>query len=395
VIGALYSRLLEEWRQALSGIPSAQGVWDNVDGGAWIWQNDGLCLKSGGREWYSLAWKTCDAAAIRGLRNFLIEVTIQGAGELAGFSFGPFRDFLAEPCSQGTRVQLEVDLHTGRWVFRVDGRVTGPKWWNSAVNSTNEIATGSFALKARRPRDVVFQDLRFHAFQDSCRLSVILTCNRFLQRLRLALRNWCHQRIPPGTHEILIVNPSSPDGTHEYLRAVARSYPDVRVREVAVPENLRMNKGAMINRALPLACGDWLWFTDADCLFPLGAAAAALEYAKDRSDRLIYGQRRYLDASLTSDLLCGRRDSAADFDLLTHTQTGRPHENSPWGYTQIIHRSAMNRITYPESFNHFAHCDSHFLEQCKSRRITPEQMPGLFCLHLDHPFAWYGNQEFL
>jgi len=395
VIEALASRLGEEWRRALAGDSLAQGSWENIDAGNWNWRNDGLYLKSDGNEWYSLAWKTCDTVAIRGLKNFLIAVTIQGAAELAGFSFGPFRDFLAEPGSQGTHLQLEVDLDTSRWLFRVDGRVTEPKWWNSAVNSTNDIAGGNFALKARRAQQVSFHDLAFHVFEDSCRLSVILTCNRFLQRLRLALRNWCHQRVPSGTHELLVVNPSSPDGTHEYLRAVARSYPEVRGREVAAPGTLNMNKGAMINRALPLAAGEWIWFTDADCIFSPDAAAAALEYVQGRSDRLIYGQRRYLTAALTSDLLSGRRDSLADFEVLAQADTGRPHENSPWGYTQIVHRSAMDRVRYPEYFNHFAHCDSHFIELCKSRRVTPQQMPGMFCLHLDHPFAWYGNQEFL
>ena len=87
--------------------------------------------------------------------------------------------------------------------------------------------------------------------ENSCRLSVIMTCFRFLQRLKLALRNWCHQDqdLPFGAFEVLIVNPESPDGTHEHLATVARSFPHIRVHEIAVGADLSTNKGAMINRA--------------------------------------------------------------------------------------------------------------------------------------------------
>src|SRR5207302_793916 len=192
---------------------------------------------------------------LRRFNKFVVAITVQGSGQAAGLSFGPFRDFLTEVGSQPRRLQLEVDASANNWRFRVDGCVVEPAWWNSAVNSANDLLSNALTLKARRPEDVLFRDLAFHIFRESCQISIVITCNRFLQRLRLALRNWCHQESPSGTHEVLVVNPGNPDGTHEHVRSVARSYPDVRISEVAVPSTLATNKGAMINGAIPFCRG--------------------------------------------------------------------------------------------------------------------------------------------
>jgi glycosyltransferase involved in cell wall biosynthesis len=271
----------------------------------------------------------------------------------------------------------------------------GPAWWNSAVKDTNDILDGTFMLKARWPQEVLFRDVSLTVFSESCKISIVITCNRFLQRMRVALRNWCHQKSPSGLYEVVVVNPESPDGTHQHLCSVARSYPELRICEVAVPSGLASNKGAMINAAIPFCHGEWIWFTDADCLFPPDAVALALQYAENRAGKLLYAQRRYLSAERTDDLLSGRIDSLTDFDTLAGGVFERCHENAPWGYTQIVHRPQFRKLRYPESFDHFAHGDNHFINACKLRRIVPEQVPGLFCLHLDHPFAWYGNREFL
>jgi len=192
-----------------------------------------------------------------------------------------------------------------------------------------------------------------------------------------------------------VVNPGNPDGTREHMRAVARSYPEVRVGEIPAPARLATNKGALINYAVPYSRGEWIWLTDADCLFPDSAIGAVLEHLKGRPDRLFYGQRRYLTGARTGELLAGRADGLSGFQSLAAATAVQPPENSPWGYTQIVPRAAFDRVRYTESFNHFAHSDGHFIESCKQAGFPPEQVPGLFCLHLDHPFAWYGSSEFL
>jgi glycosyltransferase involved in cell wall biosynthesis len=99
---------------------------------------------------------------------------------------------------------------------------------------------------------------------------------------------------PPGAWEILVVNPQSPDGTSEHLAAVARSYPHVRIRKIAVSAALATNKGAMINRALDLVRGDWIWLTDADRLFSTDASATVLRRVEGQYRHLFYGCRKHL-----------------------------------------------------------------------------------------------------
>ena len=76
-------------------------------------------------------------------------------------------------------------------------------------------------MKARRAEEVRFERLIIHSLRSSCRISVVITCYRFLQRLRLSVHNWCNQQASSGSYEVLVVNPGSPDGTHEFLAAVA------------------------------------------------------------------------------------------------------------------------------------------------------------------------------
>jgi Glycosyl transferase family 2 len=334
---------------------------------------------------------------LKDLKNFIVEVTISGKAEAAGLSFGPYKDFLTglDSISGARHLLLEVDVGAGYWAFRVDGQLMDRCWWDAAVRGVDDLIDGTLTFKAKRVERALFQDLAIHTFQSSCQLSVIITCYRFLQRLRVSIRNWCHQSLPSGMYEVLVVNPNSPDGTHEHLAAVARSYPHVRVREVAVGSNLATNKGVMINRAMDTSRGDWIWLTDADCLFSPDCAARVMGQIDGRTHRLFYGQRRYLAASQTAALLANRIDGLREFKALSQCANAREPENAPWGYTQIVHRSTLGRVKYQEGLNHFAQSDLLFVEACRRRGITPEQIDGLFCLHLDHPFAWYGTSAFL
>jgi glycosyl transferase family 2 len=335
------------WREAVAGNARAQAGWEIVDGGKWLWQHVGVRVQGTGPEWIALRWLGWNAESARMLKNFLIEVTISGNAGAAGLSFGGFKDFLVALDSQtaARRLQLELDVEANRWAFRVNGKLMQRCWWDAAVTSVEDILNGEFRLKVRYADEVVFQDLAVQFLQASCELSIIITCSRFLQRLRLSLRNWCHQDLPSGMHEVLVVNPQSPDGTHEHLAAVARSYPHVRVREIAVENDLIKNKGAMINRAFAASRGEWIWLTDADCLFGPGCA--------------------------------------------------RQPERHHWGYTQIVHHSTLSRVQYGENQNHFAHTDGIFADACRREGVLPKAIEGLFCLHLDHPFSWYGTSMFL
>ncbi len=269
------------------------------------------------------------------------------------------------------------------------------RWWNAAVQSSADLLAGTLALKVRYAEQVLFQNLVLRTLPPSCQISVIITCSRFAQRLRVTLRNWCHQRLGIGAYELLIVNPQSPDGTHEHLAAVARSYPELRVRELTVDPELALNKGAMINHAVRASRGEWIWLTDADCLFGPGSAALMLAHVHGRPNHLYFGERRYLTRAQTDALLSGRYDGLSDFDQLASDEHLRGSDRAPWGYTQIVHRSVMQRVCYRDDIDHFAYTDNAFVEACRLLAILPSPVDGLFCLHLDHPFSWYGTEAFL
>ena len=222
------------WNKALSGSRRHRSEWQVAEGGSWNWTNEGVTIRNDGAEWTGLAWQSCGPNVLGQLRNFLAETTVRGTAEAAGVSFGPFKDFLV-PVNDATgprRIQVEVDGDAGTWGLRVDGRLMIRQWWDSGVHGTRDLLAGILTLKARRAEEVTFSDLAVHRFASSCRLSIIVTCYRYVQRLRIVLRNWCAQRLPSGAWEILVVNPQSPDGTAEHVATVARSYPHVRVRKL-------------------------------------------------------------------------------------------------------------------------------------------------------------------
>lgn len=394
---SLEDRLQSGWRQCVLGDRAAQGNWNVEDSGKWEWQPRGLVLRNEGAEWAASRWQLCGSAELSHLRNFVIEVTVSGKANAAGISFGPWKDFLTplEPSMGKRRLQFEVDATAGTWTFRVDGRLTARCWWDSALGGVEDLLNGILTLKARAADEVCFEEFSVNRFESSCRISIIMTCFRFQQRLRVTLRNWCHQTLPSGAFEVLVVNPQSPDGTRELMAAAARSFSHVRVREIPVSAEVGKNKGTMINAAIGVCRGEWIWLTDADCVFPPDCLSLVLDRIQGGHNRLYYGQRRYLSEGQTDGLLSGRLDSLKDFDELATVADGRESENAPWGYTQIFHRSVLGRVRYCEHINHFAHCDDIFVQECRRRRINPEQVPGLFCLHLHHPFAWYGTDVYL
>jgi glycosyltransferase involved in cell wall biosynthesis len=274
----------------------------------------------------------------------------------------------------------------GTWTFRVDGRLT-------PAGTPRRPPDAAPSLKAFRGSDVVFDDVRIRRFPARCRLSIILTCHRFLQRLRVVLAAWCRQDAPSGSIEVIVVNPASPDGTSEHLAAVAASYPQVRVRELFV--DAPAHKPILINKGVRASSGDWIWLTDADCLFPTSAASVVLrELDRIATSVLLYGGRQHLRRDDTEALLAMALDGVADFAALERRADAHPSELYPWGYTQIVRREVLLRTPYREDIPHFAHSDGAFVEACRRRGIPERPVPGLRCLHLDHPFAWYGTDAF-
>jgi len=390
--------LLAEWRQhALAGEASTEPAWEVDEGGVWDWLPGQLRVRGSGTEWSVLRWPNFGSLAMHELGNFVVEVTVAGTADAAGVSFGPYKDCLVRlNAGPGPfRLQVEADAAAGTWAFRVDGVLMHRVWWDAALHSAADVLAGVLSFKARSVQAACFSDFSVTTFDASCQLSVVLCCNRYLQRLRLALRNWCEQSLPSGAYEVLVVNPGSPDGTHEHLAAVAAGYPHMRIREITAPPEVGTNKGAMINTAVRSARGRWIWLTDADCLFPPAAAATVVDRIGRGENRLWYGRRLFLSTQQTAALLSGRLDPVRDFAALAESPAPKTPDALPWGYTQIVRADTLREIRYREDIHNFSASDEYFWRSCQARGIRAEQIAGLACLHLDHPFAWYGTQGFL
>ncbi|HEY6136563.1 MAG TPA: glycosyltransferase family 2 protein [Thermoanaerobaculia bacterium] len=347
---------------------AAAGQWSTAAGGA--------SLRGNGDEWSVL-----EGGATK--PNDLITANLSGTAALAGFSFGDDNDFLVpvDPSLSERSIQLELDGEACR--FRADGTL---------VETRAAGDRGPLALKAWKAEEVRFARVTTAAFASPPRVSVVMTCYRFAQRLRVALTSWCRQRLPAGALEIIVANPESPDGTHELIASMAAAYPEVRLYEIAVAGGLARNKGYMLNRAMQECRGEWIWLTDADCVFPPDAAARLLA-CDAPAVSLLYCERRHLSKAATDLLLAGRADAAGDFAAFAGEADAT--EAFPWGYSQILHRSQIPRIRYREDVDHFAGSDGSFLEECRRGGLRERQIEGLACLHLRHPFAWYGTKLFL
>jgi hypothetical protein len=53
------------------------------------------------------------------------------------------------------------------------------------------------------------------------------------------------------------------------------------------------------------------------------------------------------------------------------------------------------QVRYCSRTRHYAHTDVRFAAECADRGAAPTRVPGLACLHLEHPFAWYGTRDYL
>lgn len=376
--------------------------WVPTDEKAWEWINGWRLADSPKHEWSEIHWRAYSGERLKELGRFTVRVMLEGDADAVGLSLGHFKDFLVplQPCDGARLLELEVDVLGGCWAFRVNGVLQAPSWSCSAVKGVEDLVSMGtvptvLSVKGRNVRSLRILEAQVIPSPSHCRLSVILTCNRFLQRLRIVLQSWCNQQLPFGEHEVLVVNPQSPDGTHEYLDMVSAAWPHVRIREVPVRGSLGSNKGAMINRACQSARGDWIWLTDADCLFPLNAAAQVLAHVRDAPGHLYFGERLHLSRAQTALLLTGRADGCGGLESLLAVEEPRAVDSAPNGYSQVFHRITLKQVRYPEHFNTFARSDDAFVDSCKQRGIYPQRVPGLRCVHLDHPFAWNGTQSFL
>ncbi|WP_423461856.1 glycosyltransferase family 2 protein [Promicromonospora sp. MS192] len=374
----------EAWRE-LEG----QADWEFAAGRV------GLTVRNPGADWRSILLPATVQELVLAGREVRLSALVAGAAIAAGFSLGGGRDYLVplDKREWPRRLTVEISERGKKVVFLVDGRIsTG---WTGAPDLPMADGLAGIALRTLGVAHVEFSEIEISTFDEPCELSVVIACHRFGQRLRVALNSWVRQDAPTGSYEIIVVNPGNPDGTSEMLASFAASFPEVRLRELSIDGP--PDKPVLINRAVEMSRGHVVWLADSDCLFPTGAVRTVLDVLHGDGDEefLNFAERRHLGRSATDALLGGSLDPVRDFSALLNSATGRDPQRYPWGYSQIVSRRVLLETPYREEVSRFAHSDGIFVDECRRRGIPPRLVDGLICLHLDHPFAWYGTSSFL
>ncbi|MCZ7558185.1 MAG: glycosyltransferase [Bacteroidia bacterium] len=102
-------------------------------------------------------------------------------------------------------------------------------------------------------------------------VSIVVPLRNELAALPELLRSLSGQHYPSGTHEVLLVDDHSEDGSAEELRRITHGQPSYRV--LSVPDGM-MGKKDAIAFGVQHAKGEVILTTDADCTHPPGWLAA-------------------------------------------------------------------------------------------------------------------------
>ena len=97
----------------------------------------------------------------------------------------------------------------------------------------------------------------------SPRISVIVSTYNRPDTLRLALEGFRGQSVPP--HEVIVADDGSGPETRALLEAWTRSHPGSSVRHLWHPDE-GFRKTIILNQAVLESTGDYLVFTDGDCV---------------------------------------------------------------------------------------------------------------------------------
>lgn len=230
------------------------------------------------------------------------------------------------------------------------------------------------------------------------RVSILVTCYRYLGRFRVCLESLARQNLPPGSLEIVVADPASPDGLGEALEHFAAQYPGIRVVQVPLDPRYHRNRGFGINRAFEASRAPVVIGIDGDLVFP-PTLIGLLEESVRREPGHVYGIRRsFVGRAETERILKGDLDPFAEFDRLSRSEGDG--EEQPFvgvlGYCQAVARAAFARARYPEEFDVVNQSDVVFVERLgKAADVTPRFLGEVTALHLWHPRNWNGTSESL
>jgi hypothetical protein len=229
-------------------------------------------------------------------------------------------------------------------------------------------------------------------------VSILVTCYSYVRRFRVCLESLARQNLPPGSIEIVVADPGSPDGLSVALEEFAAKYPGLRVVHLPLDPRYRRNRGIGINRAFDVSIGQVVIGIDGDLVFPPGLIGLLEERVLKNPDRVFGVRRIFIGKDDTERILRGDLDPFAGFDDLSRSE-GDGEEKSfvgVLGYCQAVHRKAFARARYPEEFDVVNQSDIVFVERlAREAQVSPQYLQEQAVLHLWHPRNWMGTSELL
>lgn len=249
------------------------------------------------------------------------------------------------------------------------------------------------ALRAAQIVDTIWPRARvFGTSRPS--VSVLVTCHRYLRRLKVCLESLARQTIPL---EIVVADPESPDGLAEYLPEFAARHPRLRVVHLPLDGRYHRNRGVGINRAFDVSSGRIIVSIDGDIVFTPHTFELFERELSRAPDQVLGLCRVFVDRTETERVLGGEVDPFADFERLAKSP-GDGEENSlvgVLGYCQAVHRAAFAGARYPEEFDRVNQSDIVFVERLGWFGVRPRFLEQERALHLWHPRNWSGTTELL
>jgi len=232
---------------------------------------------------------------------------------------------------------------------------------------------------------------------------VMIVCNRYLQRLNAAMRNWIANLRSNAAGELIIATSREDDGVREYIAGLQAAFPNIRLKSVECSDGI--TKLQYSELMVEVARGRVYLFWDADMVVPprflemIGTFSLA-------DNQYAWMNRRFLTRPVTYEVITGYLDTL-DEGLFSpdgvHAASGTPLErvlqcpirnDFPQGYCQIYTAATFERA---DGFGDVEVTEGRFgvyssvqLRRMQGLGLIDEvvQLDGAVSLHL-----WHGEDE--